>query len=149
MPKPNFPNEILWVDGELWKWIDDGSAQGLYHQHYDQPFLFRLFDSIERRRDLREAEKVKQDFNDRLTPSETSLTTIDAQIARRAKKRRPPGHNWVSGAKYQHHFRETQKLKWWQKIRLPSLQKRLELEQMDANFEPIIAQEIAKGEWNY
>jgi len=150
------PNELLWKDGELWewrnpswKWIDDGSAQGLYCQQHDcRPYLFLFFEDQERRISRWLQEKKQESFSEQLAPGPTSITTIDAQISRRKREHRRPTWDWIPTITGEEHLPETHHLKWWQKVRAISVHKRAELELKSGRDDHIIADEIERGEWD-
>ncbi|GEM_PF-5168871 len=158
-----WPNEL--TDGkpgsfhqsELFKWIPDDNCHGLYCQKYPEPYLFRLFDKLDRDADRREAAKAVQSFTDeQLAPRPLNQQQIEARIAKR-----PLNHIracWIDEAGTTNHFPEVPLLPWWKKFRSITIKYRYKLEEIARKqaekkhrefvLDHPISEEIVRGDWD-
>lgn len=96
------PNEVMWQDGELFpgRWVMDSSGEGQVGQHYPLPFLFRLFDKLDRDEAIRE-QNERQGLNFELLREddrdECRCATYERNRAMRTrhKQRRFPAQFWA------------------------------------------------------
>ena len=107
---------------------DDEDCHGLYNQTCPVPFLERLLTRLDHEYDQRQAAKRVLTFDELLTPMPTSQTQRDAQRAH-GDYDRTGGMVWDDG------------LTWWQRLPFITIQER-------AQTDHVLAEEIARGDWN-
>ncbi len=84
------------------KWVDSGEADGLYFRKYQEPFVIRLFDKLERDANRRDGELNFIDFGEKLTTPELTPEIVEKQMEQLHRRKIYPrgmlSLDWVSEA---------------------------------------------------
>ncbi len=89
--------ELEWKDGELFPgtWTRDDNCHGLPGQKYQEPFMVRLLNKLDRDADRREAAQQVLEFApDTLALTERNQMQLEAAVEKRAHERHGPRIEW-------------------------------------------------------